>query len=170
MSFEWIGVIAALLAVGGLLWSIATWCANVNHDRKDFKAFMNKVSKQLEKISHDILSLNIRFEGKTIERKSPYELNELGKKVLEKFNGNKIAEQLSESLFDKARVLDTNYEIQELSFRFVHGKYEPEKQDLIEMQESAYNNDISMKDVKDVVAILLRDILLKKTGRIIPNN
>jgi len=131
---------------------------------------MNKVSKQLEKISHDILSLNIRFEGKTIERKSPYKLNELGNKVLEEINGDEIAEKLSESLLDKARGLDTNYEIQELCFRFVHGKYEPEKHDLKSMQESANNNVLSMKEVKDVVAIVLRDILLKKQGRIIPNN
>ena len=164
VEFSW-SLVTAILAIIGVVWSIAYWVSKVNSDRSSFKEFMNKVSGQLEKISADILSLKVQLKGKTIESKSPYNLSKLGVEVSDEISGKKIAEKLSVKFIDKAKKLDTKYEIQDLCFRFAHGEYEPENQDLRIMQECAYNKGITIKEVKDVIAIELRDILIARTQK-----
>ena len=100
-----------------------------------------------------------RLPPKTVTGSSPLSLTELGKTISEHIDAQRIAKELagvlSEDLQDKSY-----YDIQEHCTDFITNEFKPSPaQDKI--RESAYEHGVKIEQVKDVIAIELRDAVIE---------
>ena len=102
---------------------------------------------------------------KVMESKSPLHLNEMGKKIQEEIGtvemAKEIAPVLRESVKDKVP-----YEIQEICFNFIEKEYKMSRDIEKRFLNSAYNHGLGRYEVAMVLAIDLRDTLLKEEGHV----
>ena len=147
-----IGVTVTVGIVAGLI-KIGTWKGNVDSDRESFKEFMKEIRGDIKKILE-------RLPPQTIAGSSPLSLTELGKTISEHIDARRIANELagdlSESLQDKS-----HYDIQERCAEFINSEFKPSPiQDKI-IRECAYEHGVKIEQVKNVIAIELRDAVIE---------
>ena len=152
MNLEQINPIAVIGAISAIL-GIGIWVGSVNSDRKSFKNFMEEVRRDIKEILE-------RLPPKTVTGSSPLSLTELGKTISEHIDAQRIANELagvlSEDLQDKSY-----YDIQERCTDFITNEFKPSPaQDKI-IRESAYEHGVKIEQVKDVIAIELRDAVIE---------
>ena len=98
----------------------------------------------------------------SLEGSSPKRLTALGKKVSKDAGARDIVRMIAPALVDRAKGL-SNYKIQELSDEYMIGEFKPAGEVERKMEESAYNNGVGKLVVKLVIAVELRDVLLKSS-------
>ena len=158
-----------LLTVGagvitGAVW-VALWFRDVNNDRKSFKEFMGKVEEQMGKIEKQIGKMFERLpRPRTIASDSPLRLTEMGEEIAARLNASEVIEKcIAEDVLGPVAG-KTSLKIQEMSFAYFRETFVP-SDDLEKIIEAcAFDNGISREDVLDVLAIELRDALLRQVG------
>ena len=98
----------------------------------------------------------------SLQGSSPKRLTTLGKKVSKDAGAKDIVRMIAPALVERARGL-SNYKIQELSDEYMIGEFKPAGEVERKMEESAYNNGVGKLVVKLVIAVELRDVLLKSS-------
>lgn len=163
------GVVVASAFV--LVIIITVWVTKVNTDRNDFKNFMGEVKEQLQTIndrlwdiSGDITLLKadvsiLKTQQKITQTNSPISLTELGQKVSEEIDAREFAKEEAKRLIDQIPS-KSPYTVQEFAFDYIK-KLEPQDELLLKLENSAFNNGITLPMVKEALAVELRDALLK---------
>lgn len=145
--------VAAAVTVGVALVGIGMWVGAVNSDRDSFKAFMARIETKVD----DILS---RLPPVTVTGSSPLRLTDLGQTICEQIDGRELAQSLAPNLLKELKDKEP-YEIQEECRRYMLEDFAPtEEQDRL-FKACAFENGIKIEQIWNVVAVELRDELLR---------
>ena len=155
---EWAGNpflwIVVAIAVGGLIFGAGKWVGAVNSDRASFSAFTKEIRDDIKKILD-------RLPSQTVSSSSPLQLTELGRTISVRISALSIAEELAAVVREQVRGRQA-YEIQEICFDYVLKQYEPREDQEAVIKECAYENGIDLEQVMKVIAVELRDFLLRE--------
>lgn len=152
-----VGIIMTILRVG-------EWKGNVNADRKNFNKFMDEVRGDIKEI---LQRLSPASTPSAIGKKSPLQLTDLGKEISDELKALEWAKEIKPlvlSEIDKAHGLEgaQPYEIQEYCFDFTTKIFIfPDDMDK-KVQDSAYKRGLTKRQVLEVLAVELRDELLRE--------
>lgn len=145
----WLAVVSGLIAIG-------IWIGKINEHRSTVSAFMAEIRKDIK----DILG---KLGPSTTKTASPIQLTDLGQSVSEALGASAWAANRAEKLAD--RVGDAPaYDIQVLAFEYVEKEFTDETTDKAmdaKIKQCAYENGLKRSQVLDVLAIELRDRLLR---------
>ena len=132
---------------------------------------LERIGMDLERIGTELAELRRivfdRLDIPLVISQSPLRLTELGKTVSEEIASQAWVEKVADSLNEKVRGKDA-YEIRAFCFKYVESidQYSKEEQQVI--RNTAYERGIKAKDLRQVLAIELRDKLLKNAGLEVP--
>ena len=162
-------VIGALGLIGGIVLTIlkiGEWKARRESTEtsleKSFKSLETTLTDFMAEIRTDVKKIFQRMES-TVSGESPLKLTELGQSISETLGAAAWAERTAKETADK--IPDKQpYVIQTYCFDFVRRSDMLSDELTRKIQESAYNNGIEVARVEDVLAIELRDALLKIHG------
>ena len=141
-----IGIVGALISVG-------IWIGSVNTHLKSFKDAVSEIRDDIKKILQWMPS-------KTIDSGSPLKLTTMGDKVSKSIDTISIVKGLATDLRVKADG-KLPYDIQELCFDFIRDEYKPSDEVERDIKKCAYDNGIDRAEVLDVLAVELRDEILR---------
>ena len=172
--------VTIVLGVFGLYWTlrkdIRKEYTEEGERREAIKSFMEGTKGQLVNLNKRFLRLEERFSyfsnrisaelGITlfIESKSPIVLTESGEELAEEVSAQEWVDRVSGTLKEEVKDLDA-YGIQDFCFEYVdreENQYNPEEEKVI--RDSAFKRGISTYYIRQVLAIKLRDKLLKEAG------
>ena len=139
------------------------WKGKVDADRRNFKEFMTEVRRDIRELRGDVKKIFDRLAtpSSIITRRSPLRLTELGEAISKEIGGKALASRIATNLGSWATDKDA-YAIQEYSFEYVEEfQYSDEERKTI--RKSAYDNGLDVSVIRRVLAIELRDKLLKIT-------
>lgn len=144
--------LGGMIAVTGIIFGIGVWKGKVDSDRTSFKEFMREVRD-------DIKELLSRTPVRVVQGGSPLRLTELGEAISQDLDAPRWADGLVPELKEQVAG-KLPYEIQEISLEHVRAlRFSDEERRAV--QQIAYDNAITEEQVRDVVAIVLRDKLLE---------
>ena len=151
---EWIsfaGTVALALALLAAVSKYSYWRGEVDTDRKGFKEFMDEVRS-------DIKLILGRLPSRVVEGASPVRLTDLGETLAKELDAHTWVVSHAESLLPKCEDLK-EYEIYNLCGEHVRSTADewPENAD-----EVAYDHAMSKENLWDVLAVVLRDEILRR--------
>ena len=155
-----LGAAAAAIAIGAVLVSIGIWVGTVITNLKSLKDAVSEIKGSVDKIRESINGFLHELTSKTLNPGSPLEPNELGQKVSTSIDSPSIVKSIAPSLCERANG-KLPYDIQELCFDFIRDEYKPVEDIEKKIKQCAYDNGISRADVMDVLAVELRDEILR---------
>ena len=149
-------IIPGLAALSGAIY-LARWIGGKDE-------FAKTVGKSIDEIRDDIKKIfHLMSADRTVEIGSPLRLTELGQSISANLEAaawaKRTAEEIAHEIEDKQP-----YVIQTYCFNFVRKSEMLSAELTRKIQESAYNNGITVARVEEVLAIELRDALLKIHG------
>ena len=162
MEFFQENALVVIAAIGGatILFKFAMWMQKVNSDRDIFRDFMKEIREDIKKIHEKIDKIIGRIDNTTVSSGSPLHLTELGEKISDELQAQPWAEATAVEFAD--RVKDKQpYEIQEFCFEYVKQQFSPDGDLDVKIGASAYENGIKRDEVLNVLAIELRDALIR---------
>lgn len=151
-----LGAISATGALIGIvigIFKVGAWKGAVDTDRKSFKAFMDEIRDKLDKIFS-------RLPPLPVTGSSPRRLTELGERISDCVNGKTLADRLAQELLEKVKDKSA-YDTQEFCMEYMEDEFKPTSGQFTKFGDCAYENGVKLEQVKEVIAIELRDILLK---------
>ena len=153
----------AVVGIGAALVSIGIWVGNVSSNLKALKEAVREIKESVDKIRESINGFLHELTSKTLNPGSPLEPNDLGQKVSKSIDAPSIAKGIAPTLRERAGG-KLPYDIQELCFDFIRDEYKPVEDIEKKIKQCAYDNGISRADVMDVLAVELRDEILRLIG------
>ena len=150
----------AFAGIGAALVSIGIWVGSVITNLKALKEAVAEIKEAVIKIRDDTNSFLHELTSKTLNPGSPLEPNELGQKVSKSIDSPSIVKGIAPSLCERANG-KLPYDIQELCFDFIRDEYKPVEDIEKKIKQCAYDNGISRADVMDVLAVELRDEIIR---------
>ena len=153
----------AAAGIGAALVSIGIWVGSVITNLKGIKDAVREIKDAVDKIRDNTNSVLHELTSKTLSPGSPLEPNKLGHKVSKSIDAPSIVKDLAPGLRERADSKPP-YDIQELCFDFIRDEYKPVEDIEKEIKQCAYDNGISRADVMDVLAVQLRDEVLRLIG------
>ena len=157
---EWINnpvVVVAVLSVAGLIFAAGQWVGRVN-------SHVNGVSALLKEIRFDIKKILGRLPPVAVAGDSPLRLTDLGKSISRTLDARQWAQQIADTMSDRP-CDETPYDVQEFCFRYVKQDFQPDRDQNAQLRTCASENGLKLDKVLDVLAIELRDELLRKQRR-----
>ncbi len=148
---DWLPVATAVGLVSALL-GIGIWIGGVNSDRENFKEFIREVREDIKKILR-------RLPPRTIEGASPLRLTELGRAISKELDAGKWAREVAPSVQCDA---DDAFGIQQLSFEYAKQEDSFSPAMVRAIRKSAFEHGIEEEQVRQVLALELRDVLLQQ--------
>ena len=146
---------ALLITMLKIAINVGVWKAGVDGG---IKALNTKVDRLNTKVDRIIDTPNIDGISKS---KSARALSDLGCKISKEIDAKKLAHSLAPKLAERSKFMG-EYDVQELCYEYVRYEYKPDPEIEEKMKSSAYhNNGISVHSVLAVLALELRDVLLK---------
>ena len=143
-------------------------------------AFKTKSFQTFDELNRTLTSINSTIKGldasiatfntdtrlyfmtsRTLGSASALKLSVLGQKVSDEIDALKIASEL-ESNMDEDVSDFSPYDIQKFSFEYVHSNYDPDELILDRLKQCAYDNGIDLRELFDVIALELRDLLINQ--------
>lgn len=147
-----IAVVAATVsAIGG----IGYWVGQVNSDRKSFKEFMVEVREKLDKIFWNL-------PGPLTGLGSPVKLTELGEKAAKRIDAYAWAGRVAPEHADRVKG-KKEYQVYKVCQEYVEEVFRTgQPPELVEKSiETAYEHGTHVSQVMNLLAVVLRDELLK---------
>ena len=157
----WIGAITATVIVGRVVFLVGEWKGKVDTDRRDFKSFMEAIRADLSRIHARIDDIFGRLSGGVTEGASPLRLTELGKSVSEMLDAPRWAEDIARTLTHRVEGM-LAYDVQEFCRSYVRDEFKPTSEQEARIKECAYEKGLDRSQVLNVLAVELRDVLLKQ--------
>jgi len=118
---------------------------------------LERIGKELAELRQTVFS---RFGIPLVISKSPLRLTELGKTVSEELAAQAWVESVANTLNEKVKGKDA-YEIQDFCFEYVENTDQYSNEERQAIWNTTYKRGIKAEDVRQVLAIELRDKLLK---------
>ena len=159
-----IAIIALVITAISITFKVGKWVGGMNtsltHLGNNLEKFENAIKEGFSEIREDIKKILSWQSSKTIEAKSPLNLTTIGKDVSKTLGMSSVADKLAPEL---ARHISgkSPYDIQQFCFDYVRDEYEPDPEFDNRIKQHAYQNGLDRDEVLDVLAIELRDRLLK---------
>ena len=137
------------------------WHADVDSDRNSFKAFVASIKQDIEKIHSRIDDIFGKLGGPaTLKNASPTTLTELGQSISETLGASAWAEERAPGLLERVTNAGA-YDIQVFAYQYVEEEFTPNPAMEATIKQCAYENGLRRKQVINVLAIELRDRLLR---------
>ena len=149
--FATLGVAVAI--IGGIV-KFSRWTARVDEKLDSFTRFMDEIRSKIERIFDRLPPPPV------IEGASPIRLTDLGKSVSREINGKEWAKFVAPNLLEKIKGKNP-YEIQEYCLKYVNARFAQDDKLRDEIQNCAYGKGINAESVRKVLAVELRDELMK---------
>ena len=147
--------LALVSAIGGGIWKIATWKANVDSDRSTFKSTLESFMKE---IRDDIKGMLSRLPPPSlVKTNSPLSLSDFGKKVAKDMDAYKWAAELAPSLIDEVKGM-APFQIDEFAAKYSQSRLTDYWEGVV--AATAYDTGLSRDDIRVALHITLRDQLL----------
>ncbi len=128
---------------------------------------LERIGGDLERIGKELAELRqivfTRFGIPLVFSKNPLQLTEHGKTVSEEITARAWVERVAGALNEEVEGKDA-YEIQDFCFKYVENTDQYNDEERQAIRDTAYKRGIKAEDVLQVLAIELRDKLLKYTG------
>ena len=155
MSEWWVipSLIAAAIAAAALIFKIGRWVGSVDSDRDKFRAFVIEVRDDIKEILG-------RLPPVPVAGGSPIQLTDLGRKISEKLQAREWAEKTAAMLGGRVKGKPP-YEVQDICYDYVKNEFNPTEEQDAKIRMCAYENALDRDKVLDVLAVELRDVLLK---------
>ena len=151
-AVAWVGALAGLSVVVGIIFAAGQWKGRVDSDRDTFRS-------TLKEIRDDIKRIFQLLPRETIGGSSPLQLTDLGRSISQTLDAAQWAENTSRRLAGRTEG-QSPYDIQSMAFDYVEKEFEPDGDMESQIKQCAYENGLRRKQVLDVLAIELRDALL----------
>ena len=183
--------VIAILAVLTIVFYAVSWYNEVNHDRKSFTMFIDRIDQRIDRMddrmskmdqrmdnmsgliakmfeilnqtNRVVRSLQIQNLSKTAESKSPRRLSELGHRVSQEINAPVIVEVLLPDVWPEAKD-KSPYDVQAMCFDYIFD-WKPTGEVESRIKDSAYQNGISWYETVEVIALQLRDRILERQSQ-----
>lgn len=143
-------IVATVAAIAGIFYWAGSVRTDVNTIKESIKEIRGNIKEILDKIS--------KISTETLKTQSPPRLNELGLEVSRQLEASKWAKENAPDLFSEVAGKE-DYEIQKFSFEYVRKRLTEKWQ--IKVEICAYERGLVKSDVLDVLAVELRDELLR---------
>ncbi|MCY4673252.1 MAG: hypothetical protein OXD43_05725 [Bacteroidetes bacterium] len=128
---------------------------------------LESIVKDLERIGEELTELRkivfSRFGNSVISSDSPLRLTAFGETISREITAQAWVERVADSLYEDIKGMDA-YEIQVFCFEYVESTDEYSNEEQKAIRHAAYKRGIKTKDIRQVLAIELRDKLLKNAG------
>ena len=151
-------MVLGFAAISGILY-LARWMGRTD-------ASINAIKKAIDEIQTDISTLRAeidrtlgRLPDNAIFRESPLRLGGLGKSISHALNAAAWAKETASDIAPKITGKHP-YEVQEFCKHYIRNEFNPPHDFMQKMMDCAYNDSISLEEVKKVLVIELRDALL----------
>ena len=162
-QFQWLIYVGAtsavVIAVIVGIYKFGIWHGEINSDREMFKNFMDEIRNDLNEIRNDLKNIFSRLPPSPTSSASPIYLTDLGERISKNVDAKSWPEKQAEEVVDETKNMDS-FEIQEFSFSIAQS-LEPDETLRQKMRDSAFQEGIPLKGVKDVLGVELRDVLLR---------
>ncbi len=154
--------ILAIIAAIGIVFGAGAWYNSVNNDIRLLKdsitSINTKIDDFMESINTKIDDIISRIPSDTVSSSSRKNLTEKGEAISTELDAKAWAEAQSGNLTGKIAGLNA-YEIQEMAYSYVM-EFRYDGAFKAKMQNSAFEHGVNLHDVKNVLAIELRNCLL----------
>ena len=152
-------ILIATIAVIGIVVKLAMWAEKVNQTRSDFDTQRTTLSDFMAEIRDDIKNILTRLPPTAVAGGSPLQLTDLGRKISDALDAASWAVRIAPGM--KHRIEGKQpYEVQDICFEYIENDFEPTGEQEAQIKACAYENGIEAKQVRDVLAVELRDRLL----------
>ena len=163
----YVGVLAAVVAIGTLIFKLGKWVQSVNNTKdevvpsfkRDLDRFMKEMRDERKEFREDIKKLLERLPATPVMGSSPLRLTELGQSMSESLDARAWAERTAQTMVEKVSGMEP-YEVQEFCFDYMKSKFNPTDEQEAGIKRCAYDEGLKEKQVRDVMGIELRDALL----------
>ena len=168
-------VLAAVFVMIGSIFGAGRWVerintehttlqGNIDRNLQAFRDFAREIRDDVRDIQKDIKGILLHLRPETTASGSPIRLTDLGRSISETLGAPAWAASHAETLVE--RVIEAPpYDIQELAFQHVEMEFPDDGAEDKAMEalikQCAYENGLKRKQVLDVLAIELRDCLLR---------
>ena len=146
--------VIAIIAVATVLIKFGVWVGAVNTDRSSFREFMKEIRERLDTIL-------LRLPPPVVQGTSPMKLTEYGESISRAIEAGALAHELAPSLIESMKG-KTSYEIQEACFEHTRDRSNLPADKRVMLENYAFDNGLDLQEVLKVVAIELRDVILRQ--------
>ena len=158
---KYMAIIMAIIAVLGAVVGAGMGILSIGEWKGKRESFEETVGSFMTEIRNDIKVISQRLPRSSVYSGSPLRLTELGQSISKTLEASSWAKKTAKSIIHQVEGKDS-YEIQEFCMDFVkQRKYDPSDDFLKALRNCAYNEGIFVDNVEDVLAVELRDALLK---------
>ncbi len=156
------GVVTALLLGGRYLVKFIRWTGEVDADRDGLRLVLGEIQQDIRDIRADIGHILRQLQPVTVQEYRPLRLSELGERIAVEMGADGWARVASRELKDRVEGSDL-YDLQEFCFEFANRDFKPDREFLARINRSAYEHGVHRSKVLDVLAIALRDELIRQS-------
>ena len=153
-------ILIATIAVITIIAKLAMWAEKVNQARTDFDDHKKTLGEFMSEIRDDIKNILTRLPPVAVVGGSPLRLTDLGRSISDTLKAAEWAARIACDVKDRIDGKQP-YEIQEICFEYVTNEFQPTVEQEAQMKACAYENGVETKQVFDVIAVELRDRLLR---------
>ncbi len=159
-----ISTITGIAAIATILIVVGKWIGKREEFERTAKETFADINEALAEIRADIKKIFERLPVPVSTKKSPIRLTEFGQTVSDYLKAQQWAEETARKVSPEIASL-TPYAIQEYGYRFVKQDERFPTEDMrLKMEDAAYTHGVEMQAIHEVLAIELRDELLKLRG------
>ena len=155
MAEWWVvpSITVAVMAAAALIFKIGRRVGSVDSDRDKLRAFM-------EEVRNDIKEILGRLPPAPVAGGGPIQLTDLGRDISKALQAREWAEGEAAALGERVKGKPP-YEVQAICYDYGKKEFHPTDEQEAKIRMCAYENALDRDKVLDVLAIELRDVLLK---------
>jgi len=157
-----LGVIVLAIAIYSFGRNSGFSAGTISSDVKSIKKEIKSLSKGIKKLNEAVFFQRINPSLNPLKTNSPRALSEVGKKISTKVGARKIADSIAPKQIARSHGLE-EYDIEKECMEFLFNEFEPGYEIDRKIKDCAYNFGTGKDTVLLVIAIELRDIVLKAT-------
>lgn len=119
-----------------------------------------EISRKTREDAAEIKAALARLPSAAVSDSSPLHLTDIGESISATLRAREWAERTAAALGERVKG-KRPYEVQDLSFEYVKREFKPTEEQEVEIRTCAYEKGLKRDIVLDVLAVELRDALLK---------
>ena len=159
-----IGMTAVLITVFVLAMKVAHWFGGLSADRRNFNTFMAEIRGEIGTLKDNVAKILGKLSAPSVaDPGSPLKLTDYGQKLSHSLEAKNWAKRVADSLESEVQGKEA-YEIHEFCYAFVQDKFRPDAEQEAQIRKAEYEHGASRVHIDEVLALELRDEMLKRAG------
>lgn len=158
--------LAIVVACGSfivLIFKVGEWKGQTDAVVKTFEEAIREFRADIKELRADVKELFRRLPDQPTSGGSPIRLTKMGQSISETLDADTWAKEHAQELVP--RLNDRHpYEIQEFCKKYVKDEYAPPKDLEDKIKTCAYENALTIDQVLDFLAVVLRDVILQNSS------